>query len=823
MGTTYVPEAVGSGVQTTTTLNDNFTNIQTALAASLSRDGTAPNSMSADLDMGSNDILNASSVSATSLVLNGTAVSVVGDLVGSDLTGSTVTSSTGTQTIEDALDDRVTEGAVGSESITTDTGTQTVIDALNARAIAGSVGEGWIGDLPAISDMVASSTLVVGDRVRTSGYTTSGDGGGNDYQIVAAGTGTADGGSFIDLTGSGFQAKGLFSDGEYNVLQFGVTGDGTTDDSSAIQACIDFVSAGDTVVFPAPSSSYKISSAISVNKRVHLEGSGAEVTTTAAITMFDLLTEDCSLRGFKLTGDRTANQIAVRIGANYIKVRDLNIGLVDMGIEVWGGVWQRIEHIRGRNVLGTVLRIGNVVGTVVEDFRYDTDTGTYAEPTTGIDLFGEGCNFSDLDFIHAGTALQIRTNARSSTWNFFNSCSFDTSTYGCRIINTDAGESVKGAMFDHCWFSSHSEAGVYINGNFNTDGISLKGCHIVNNDKSGIVIDEASTNVEIIGCTFAGNSVSSSGTYPHIRHSSVGDVSVLTSHFHDWGGLTTVASAAIERTSGGAFIIIGDCFSNSAYNTTGFSDASASPVELGANFGNLPSAAVSGAIPDSTTESTANINITSSDGSFNTIRGEATVQSGVEGTTSAASAFGGVFSNTGGGAGLRVAQGTSEFTGNVQCDNNLAVSGTSTLTGSVAGTGFVNSVDARVNFEVLDAKGDIGTASNQAARGNHTHTKSQITDFAHTHPKTDITGFQNYRMFGTAINTNGSGRATYAHGLGSIPAVIITGILGNGAWQSGPISADATNVTIEVRDITAAGATVNSTAMTAYTIVAVAP
>ena len=81
-----------------------------------------------------------------------------------------------------------------------------------------------------VAEMKSDTTLQVGQLVSTAGYNTSADKGGNDYEIVAAGTGADDGGSFIDLPGSGYQAKGVFPTGVVNVIQFGAVQDGATDD-----------------------------------------------------------------------------------------------------------------------------------------------------------------------------------------------------------------------------------------------------------------------------------------------------------------------------------------------------------------------------------------------------------------------------------------------------------------------------------------------------------------------------------------------------------------------------------------------------------------
>ena len=97
-----------------------------------------------------------------------------------------------------------------------------------------------------VADMVADGALSVGDIVETIGYyngwiTTSGiPTGGNRYEVVTAGTGRSDSGSFIDLN-NGLQAKGLFIDG-VSVEMFGAKpNDATFDSTSAFNSAIEYV------------------------------------------------------------------------------------------------------------------------------------------------------------------------------------------------------------------------------------------------------------------------------------------------------------------------------------------------------------------------------------------------------------------------------------------------------------------------------------------------------------------------------------------------------------------------------------------------------
>lgn len=97
----------------------------------------------------------------------------------------------------------------------------------------------FAGQFDTVAAMVASNSIAIGDYVLTRGYTTPGDGGHAAYLIVAASTGTVDGGSFIDLTGIAGQAR-LVHNRRFHPKQWGAAQDGVTDDAAKIQAMIDF-------------------------------------------------------------------------------------------------------------------------------------------------------------------------------------------------------------------------------------------------------------------------------------------------------------------------------------------------------------------------------------------------------------------------------------------------------------------------------------------------------------------------------------------------------------------------------------------------------
>lgn len=136
----------------TNTINNNFRNLATAIENTLSRDGTLPNSMAADLDLNGNDLLNINVVNADSLILDGVAVTTNLSGVADGDKGDVIVSVDGTVwTIDPTLVDDFATAAQGAKADT----------ALQPAAIGVTV-QAYDADLTTWAGKTAPAGVVVG-------------------------------------------------------------------------------------------------------------------------------------------------------------------------------------------------------------------------------------------------------------------------------------------------------------------------------------------------------------------------------------------------------------------------------------------------------------------------------------------------------------------------------------------------------------------------------------------------------------------------------------------------------------------------------------
>lgn len=110
----FTPKNLNSGFNDTDSLNENFAQLETLSDTWLSRDGTAPNTMNADIDMSGNDILNLGG-----LTLDGFSVPATGISYNDD--GNTYVLGADVQLALDATDTRlVSIGSIETNIVTTE-------------------------------------------------------------------------------------------------------------------------------------------------------------------------------------------------------------------------------------------------------------------------------------------------------------------------------------------------------------------------------------------------------------------------------------------------------------------------------------------------------------------------------------------------------------------------------------------------------------------------------------------------------------------------------------------------------------------------------
>jgi hypothetical protein len=156
-----------------------------------------------------------------------------------------------------------------------------------------------------IAEMETSTFLQVGDFISVQDYNDNGSG-VMFFEIVAAGTGTADGCSYFDIPGSSAQARQIFSNGEVSIKQAGA--DGVGDDTTAIQAA---VNTGLTVIIPENAEPYVVSSPIVVTTTQAIVGRGGIIkhADNSPVNMIELNGAGSRCWGVIIDGNDANNPI----------------------------------------------------------------------------------------------------------------------------------------------------------------------------------------------------------------------------------------------------------------------------------------------------------------------------------------------------------------------------------------------------------------------------------------------------------------------------------------------------------------------------------
>lgn len=110
--------------------------------------------------------------------------------------------------------------------------------------------DNFVVHVDTVAEAVALDGLTIGAKVQAQDYATGNDAGVLNFEADPAGTGTADGGSRIDVPTSNVQLRQIFGD-TVGTKQFGAKCDGITDDTLAVQNTLDYADTIKGFVMPS--------------------------------------------------------------------------------------------------------------------------------------------------------------------------------------------------------------------------------------------------------------------------------------------------------------------------------------------------------------------------------------------------------------------------------------------------------------------------------------------------------------------------------------------------------------------------------------------
>ena len=252
-----------------------------------------------------------------------------------------------------------------------------------------------------------------------------------------------------------------------NVFDFGAVGDGSTDDTTAIQAAIDSLSSTGGVVY-MPAGTYKVTTGITLaDNNVKVKGEGWKATNIvlyADVAGFTITGAYCELTGFHLSksGSHTKNGITVGSSTpNYgdrFRIREVFIdGMGNHGVEVIASALMYIEDVTSINNGGDGLHIDD----------------TYVMNVN----------------INSGGVIDVRGNVNGI--NIKGGGTFDSSShnFGTIISQSNSGHGIKLACrssnFNAVYTENNTGDGLHLTADANGNK-----CHIIN----GGITDNGSGN-----------------------------------------------------------------------------------------------------------------------------------------------------------------------------------------------------------------------------------------------------------------------------------------------------------------------------------------
>jgi hypothetical protein len=415
-----------------------------------------------------------------------------------------------------------------------------------------------------VTDLIASdpSTLANGTRLHVQGYSALNDGGEGIFVWDSASTATHNIGTIVKATAvTTGRFKRIYDGNRVSVKWFGAAGNGTTDDTSAIQTAIDLAAAGDSgaaitgLIVEFPIGSYKITDTLTIDapnvilrgmagtSGVYGENEGhgsritGDLTSLGTKNMLEIEESYCVVEQLSFAINvppSNASFITNRSSGSAIYISSAAIAVVVRNCR-FTNQYDCIYLDDGSRIKVQSCDFVNYLSSGITSSTYDDTTASTADRSSGriIDclfssygtysyasaavtgvgiriLSGGGLLVSGCYFLQGDGGIHIAWETAESTSIHFNivGCSFDGPTSsGAKHIDIYDGTASTGdspcVTISGCSFSIASGGwGVYLRGGFASTAIVGNS---FNNYGKGVECISGSTKYAITGNTFYGN------------------------------------------------------------------------------------------------------------------------------------------------------------------------------------------------------------------------------------------------------------------------------------------------------------------------------
>lgn len=305
--------------------------------------------------------------------------------------------------------------------------------------------------------------------------------------------------------------------------QFSVVGDGTTDDTLAIQAAINSLSAtGGSVYFPP--GTYKISSELTLSDDgVVLIGSSRnasrilQVTSNAKILNISGLYCGYKSLSFSYSSTPTVGATAIYVSSGYVTLQDFIVHNAYICIEFFGSnaVAGKITDFELFNYESIGLKASFLNDLFVS--RFIINAGNAARGANGgirLDEKVEAFICTDGDILMGQYSMVMDAAAYGigtrPAYNNFTNVFFDSAVNPTQINDCVETE------FVGCWFSGGrsgaGSAGVSVT---NSQSLRFTNCRFFNCGAQGIVVNSTATDIAFVNCKAESNSVTAGSGVSH--------------------------------------------------------------------------------------------------------------------------------------------------------------------------------------------------------------------------------------------------------------------------------------------------------------------